>query len=145
MDSLPHLYSVIVNAEPEHALKASAPHLPTLDVAPPRQFDGPGDKWSPEELLLAAVANCFVLSFRTVASIAKLEWQTIQCTTEGVLDKVERAMQFTEIISKVVLTVGDEDSRSKAEKTLEKAEQICIVSNSLTATKRLESEVFVRK
>lgn len=145
MDSLPHHYSVIVNAEPEHSLKASAAHLPILEVAPPRQFDGPGDKWSPEELLLAAVANCFVLSFRTVASIAKLEWQTIQCTTEGVLDKVERAMQFTEIVTKVVLTVEHEDSRLKAEKLLGKAEQICIVSNSLTATKHLEIEIVVHK
>ncbi|MEX1664779.1 OsmC family protein [Zhongshania arctica] len=143
MDSLPHHYSVIVNAEPENSLKTSAAHLPTIEVAPPRQFDGPGDKWSPEELLLAAAANCFVLSFRTVASIAKLEWQTIQCTTEGVLDKVERTMQFTEIVTRVVLTVEHEDSRSKAEKLLEKAEQICIVSNSLTATKHLEIEIII--
>tara|TARA_R110001592_G_scaffold61158_22_gene186283 strand:+ start:12835 stop:13269 length:435 start_codon:yes stop_codon:yes gene_type:complete len=143
MDSLPHHYSVIVNAEPENSLKTSAAHLPTIEVAPPRQFDGPGDKWSPEELLLAAAANCFVLSFRTVASIAKLEWQAIQCTTEGVLDKVERTMQFTEIVTRVVLTVEHEDSRSKAEKLLAKAEQICIVSNSLTATKHLEIEIII--
>lgn len=144
MDVLPHHYSVTVDANPENNLRVSAAHLSALEVAAPKQFDGPGDKWSPEELLLAAAANCFVLSFRTVASIAKLEWQAIQCTTEGVLDKVERAMQFTEIVNKVALTIDSETSRQKAETLLAKAEKICIVSNSLTAQKRLEIEIVIK-
>ena len=144
MDILPHHYSVTVDANPENNLRVSAAHLSALEVAAPKQFDGPGDMWSPEELLLAAAANCFVLSFRTVASIAKLEWQAIQCTTDGVLDKVERTMQFTELVTKVVLTIDSEVSRQKAETLLAKAEKICIVSNSLTAQKRLEIEIITK-
>ena len=145
MESLPHHYSVVVNAKPDNHLQVSADHLPTLDVDAPSQFGGPGDKWSPEELLLAAAANCFVLSFRTVASIAKLEWQAIRCTTDGVLDKVERTMQFTEIVTKVALTIDSEASRQKAETLLAKAEKICIVSNSLTAQNRLKIELIVEQ
>jgi hypothetical protein len=33
----------------------------------PREFDGRGNQWSPESLLAAALADCFVLSFRAVA------------------------------------------------------------------------------
>lgn len=143
MESLPHQYSVSVNAGIENELETTAPHLPSLSVAPPSQFDGPGDKWSPEELLLAAVANCYVLSFRTVAGIAKLDWLKIQCTADGVLDKVERNMLFTDIVTKVRLTVADESLRPKAEKLLKKAEQVCLVSNSLLSTKRLEIEVVI--
>ncbi|MFT7404454.1 hypothetical protein [Zhongshania sp.] len=54
-------------------------------------------------------------------------------------------MQITEIVTKVVVTLEHEDSRSKAEKLLAKAEQICIVSNSLTAAERLEVEIIIRK
>ncbi|MFT6551145.1 MAG: peroxiredoxin-like protein [Zhongshania marina] len=144
MDVLPHHYSVMVSAKPENNLRVSAAHLPALDIAPPKQFGGPGDMWSPEELLLAAAANCFVLSFRTVASIAKLEWQTIQCTTDGVLDKVERTMQFTEITTKVQLVIDAESARQKAETLLAKAEKICIVSNSLTAQKHLQIEILIQ-
>jgi uncharacterized OsmC-like protein len=30
-------------------------------------FDGPGDAWSPENLLLAAVQSCFLFTFQAVA------------------------------------------------------------------------------
>ena len=144
MDVLPHHYSVTVDANPDNNLQVSAAHLPAMEIAAPTQFDGPGDRWSPEELLLAAAANCYVLSFRTVAGIARLEWDTIQCTTEGTLDKVDRSMQFTEILTRVSLTIADESARAKATTLLEKAEKICIVSNSLTAVKKLEIQIATR-
>lgn len=144
MDVLPHHYSVTVDANPDNNLQVSAAHLPVMEIAAPKQFDGPGDRWSPEELLLAAAANCYVLSFRTVAGIARLEWDAIQCTTEGTLDKVDRNMQFTEILTRVSLTIADESARAKATTLLEKAEKICIVSNSLTAVKKLEIQIATR-
>ena len=39
--------------------------LPAIATAPPAEFGGPGDRWSPETLLAAAVADCFVLGFRS--------------------------------------------------------------------------------
>ena len=54
-------------------------------------------------------------------------------------------MQFTEIVTKVALTIDSEASRQKAETLLAKAEKICIVSNSLTAQKRLEIELIVEQ
>ncbi|GAA4097372.1 OsmC family protein [Zhongshania borealis] len=142
MNQLPHLYSVSVAASPEGSLRAFADHLPEIKVNAPVQFDGPGDQWSPEELLMAAAANCFVLSFRTVAGIAKLDWVSIECSSSGELDKVERSMVFTKMTNKVRLVVADPVSKSKAETLLRKAEAICIVSNSLSADKFLELEVL---
>ncbi|MEX1670071.1 OsmC family protein [Zhongshania guokunii] len=141
MHELPHFYSVTVDASAHDTLRCNTGNLPELVVAPPTQFDGPGDQWSPEELLMAAVANCFVLSFRTVADIAKLEWESIQCQAQGELDKVARTMLFTTITTKVKLQLKDIDSKSKAETLLKKAEKICIVSNSLSAEKHLEIEI----
>ena len=40
-----------------------------IESAPPKEFDGPGDQWSPEQLLTAAVADCFVLNFRTMTRV----------------------------------------------------------------------------
>jgi organic hydroperoxide reductase OsmC/OhrA len=40
----------------------TADGLPDLRSAPPLDFDGPGDAWRPEHLLLAAVETCFLFT-----------------------------------------------------------------------------------
>ena len=62
MQPLPHHYSVRASGDPEGSVRLASSHLPGLLSAPPKEFDGPGDQWSPEELFLAAVGDCFVLT-----------------------------------------------------------------------------------
>jgi peroxiredoxin-like protein len=144
MHPFPHHYNIKVNATPTGDLIASADHLPNLEVAPPLQFGGPGDKWSPEELLMAAVANCLVLSFHAIASASKLEWDSIECISEGELNQVDRKMLFTKITSKVKLLIVTEDDHVKAERLLHKAEQTCLISNSLSAELTLECIIVAK-
>ena len=138
MLNLPHHYSIKVNGTPTGDLIASADHLPYLEICPPLEFGGPGDKWSPEDLLMAAVANCLVLSFRVIAEKSKLEWKSIECTSEGELNLVDGKMLFTKITSKVSLAILSQEDQVKAEKLLHKAEEACLVSNSLSAKLALE-------
>tara|TARA_B110000967_G_scaffold192418_1_gene219041 strand:- start:68 stop:535 length:468 start_codon:yes stop_codon:yes gene_type:complete len=145
MLSLPHHYSIKVNGNPTGDLIASADHLPTLEVSPPLEFGGPGDKWSPEDLLMAAVANCLVLSFRMISATSKLEWKSIECVSEGELNMVDGKMLFTKIISKVQLVILSGDGRAKAEKLLHKAEGACLISNSLSAELTLEAVIEIDK
>ncbi len=133
MQALPHVYTVRACAASTGKLRVGADHLPSLEVAPPREFDGPGDQWSPEELLMAAVSNCLILSFKTIAAIAKLDWLSIECEARGELDKVGRKMQFTTVTMSASLVVPSPDLVDKATKLLNKAEEICIISNSLSA------------
>ena len=142
MHELPHYYTAKVDAHPSGSLNAFTGHLSVLKVDAPKQFGGPGIAWSPEKLLMAAAANCFVLSFRTVAELAKLEWLSIECETEGELDKVERSLVFTKLTTSVRLLVADPSTKAKAEMLLRKAEKICLVSNSLTAVKQLNITVI---
>ena len=143
MKALPHLYKVKVNGSPEHNLNVFAENLPALEVAPPQAFDGPGDQWSPEELLMASVANCLVLSFRAIAKASRLEWLSIECESQGELDTVDRKIQFTKISTKARLVISSAEYKNKAEKLLNKAEQTCIISNSLSVESHLECEIVV--
>lgn len=143
MEQLPHRYIVSVTGSPQGNLATTSDNLPALAVAPPKQFDGPGDQWSPEELLMAAVANCLVLSFRAIASASKLEWQSIECESEGELAKVDRNIFFTAIQTRATLTVSSIEEKEKAGKLLEKAEESCFISNSLSAKSTLEYEILV--
>ena len=143
MEKLPHTYAVTVSGQQQGNLSATGAGLPALVCAPPTQFDGPGDQWSPEELLMAAVANCLVLSFRAIAGASRFEWRSIECDASGLLDQVDRKIQITTIENRVTLVVPTGSDAAKAEKLLEKAEQNCFISNSLTAEVHLSCEIVM--
>lgn len=142
MQSLPHKYSVSSQGAADGALTTQGQHLPPLLVDGPAEFGGPGDQWSPETLLTAALANCFILSFRAIAQASRFEWQSIRCQVEGELDKVERSLKFTRFHQQVTLYIQDESQRDKAAKLLEKAETSCLVSNTLAADISLDYDII---
>lgn len=141
MHDLPHRYSVSASAQAEGDVALESGGLPKLASAPPAEFDGPGDRWSPETLLLAAVADCFVLTFRAVAKASKLEWRSLVCEVEGTLDRVERVMQFTELRVRATLRVPSGTDEARAQRALERSEKGCLVTNSLKARSQLSAEV----
>lgn len=141
MEQLPHTYSASVSAKPEAAVTISVDGLADIMAAPPRQFGGPGDKWSPEDLLMASLSSCFVLSFRAIANMNKFDWSSLEVTAAGELDKVERVTQFTRVQLKASLKVGADVDREKAEHFLQKAEASCFISNTLNCEIQLDSEI----
>lgn len=143
MHPYPHLYTVQASAQPDGDVPVSASGLPVLATAPPAEFDGPGDRWSPETLLCAAVADCFLLSFRGVARAQKLAWTSLQCEVQGTLDRVEGKTRFTHVLVKAALVVPEGTDHEKALKAVERAEHVCLISNSLVAERRVEATVGV--
>ena len=111
--------------------------------APPPEFDGPGGVWSPETLLCAAVADCFVLSFRALARASGLAWSDLACRVEGVLERVDGVAQFARFSTFADLTVTTESDAAKARRLLAKAEHVCLISNSLRGQRTLMAEVQV--
>ena len=141
MQSFPHYYRVSSKADEESTVCLSSEGVPDIESAPPVEFGGPGDKWSPEALLVSAIADCFILSFRAIARASKLDWQSINCEVEGVLDKEGRVIKFTSFNVKASLLIQDAQNTDQAKRLLEKAEQVCLVSNSLSGPVHLEAQV----
>jgi organic hydroperoxide reductase OsmC/OhrA len=119
----------------------SASGLPGLTTAPPAEFDGPGDAWSPETLLVAAVADCFVLTFRGVSRAAQFSWKTVDCSVEGTLERIDGVTRFSRFTTRVRLTVDPGADHGKARELLDRAEKVCLIANSLSGERRLESEI----
>jgi organic hydroperoxide reductase OsmC/OhrA len=123
------------------SVRLQATALPMLATAPPQQFGGPGDHWSPETLLVAAVVDCFVLTFRAIATASKLTWQSLGCDAEGVLDRADGALRFTALHLRAHLRLPAGGDGERAKQLLEKAERTCLVSNSLAFRPTLAVEV----
>jgi organic hydroperoxide reductase OsmC/OhrA len=139
--ALPHHYTVrLAGSASGHAI-LTADGLPELRTAPPLEFDGPGDAWSPEHLLLAAAQTCFLFTLRVVARTSRVEFLTYEVEAEGIVDRADRATRFTEIVLRARLELGPGVDRDRARRAVDKAEHACLVSASLATPVRLELEL----
>lgn len=141
MQAYPHHYTVAARGAALGMVALSADALPTLETAPPPEFDGPGGVWSPESLLVASVADCFILTFRAIARAARFEWSQLECRVEGVLERVSGVPQFTRFTTHARLTAPSGADQAKARELLERAEKYCLISNSLRGERHLQVEI----
>ena len=143
MQDFPHRYTAAVQSAPEGDIQLESAGLPSLVTSAPAEFGGPGDRWSPETLLVASVADCFALTFRAVARASSFPWIALRCEADGVLDRVDRVTRFTRIEVRAHLRIPAEASEERAHRLLERSEQSCLITNSLSATSTLEARVEI--
>jgi len=141
MQAFPHHYDVTAIGAPDGDVQLGSDDIPALATATPPEFDGPGGRWSPEALLVGAVADCFILTFRGIARASKLTWTSLECDATGTLDRQDGATRFTHVHLHASLTVPPGVDGDLATRLLQKAEDRCLVSRSLNATVHLESTV----
>ena len=144
MHEFPHHYAVTASSAADSNVALESPGLESLESAGPAEFGGPGDLWSPETMLVASVADCFILSFKAIARASKFEWLSLSCDVVGDLDRVERITQFVGFRLRVTLEVLEGTREDKALRLLEKAEKSCLITNSLKAESHLDAEVLVK-
>jgi organic hydroperoxide reductase OsmC/OhrA len=137
---LPHHYVARLEAGPSGHALVTADGLPGLRTAPPPGFDGPGDAWSPEHLLLAAVETCFLFTLRAVARASRVDFTACDVTAEGTVDRDDTALKFTKIVLRVRLGLPPAADRDRARRALEKAGRACLVSASLATPVRIEPD-----
>jgi organic hydroperoxide reductase OsmC/OhrA len=142
MQAYPHYYKVHAAAETEGSVVVESEGLPRLFTAAPPQFGGPGGQWSPETLFVAAAADCFILTFRAVAAASKFPWRHLECSAEGVLDRVDHVVRFSalHLHARLALPAGGDVER--AQRLLEKSKKACLVTNSLKFEPSLTTEVL---
>ena len=143
MQDLPHIYQVKASAETDSNVYLDSDSVARIESAAPAEFGGPGDRWSPETLLVAAVADCFVLTFKAIARNSKLDWIRINCDVKGKLDKIDRVMKFVGFDLTVNAYVPAAVDQKKVHRLLEMAEQHCLITNSLTAETSLHCDIHV--
>lgn len=144
MQPLPHHYVVTAVPDPAQDVYLTTPGVLPLTTAAPREFDGPGDSWSPETLLVGAVADCFAITFRGVAKASQLTWAACTCEVAGTLDRVDGVMRFTRIDIHAHLTVMDGAAEALALRVLDKAKRTCLITNSLAAEVHLQTTLDIR-
>lgn len=116
----------------------SADGLPAMDVSAPVEFHGEAGRWTPEHLLTAAAASCFMMTFLSIVRFQKIEVFGFRMRAFARLEKLQgEGYRFTEITLVPEITAAHENVE-KLLKAIEKAEKACFVVKSLRATVQVE-------
>ena len=120
----------------------SAAGLPDVLGSADRTFRGDPGRWNPEQLLLAALSQCHLLSYLHV------------CVTEGVVvleyvDHAEGSMvtdrdgsgRFTEAVLRPQVVVAHPSMVEAATRAHHRANQLCFIANSVSFPVRHEPVV----
>jgi organic hydroperoxide reductase OsmC/OhrA len=143
MQPFPHRYAVAVTAAPEGDVLVREDAAGQLATDAPPEFGGPGGRWSPETLFVAAAADCLALTFRAMAVASKLVWLRLGCDAEGTVERVDGETRFTSLRLRAHLTVPPETNVDRAKRLVEKASRGCLVTSSLAFEPTLEASVTV--
>ena len=137
---LPHSYAATVTRTGPSRATITAPTRPPLAGAPPPEFDGPPDIWSPEHLLLASLGLCLETTFDALANRAGLDVASWVALVEATLDRTPAGVALGGFRVHVTIEVAQHDVL-RAQDVLSRARHQCFVSNALRAPVEVTSTV----
>jgi len=112
-----------------------------IGVAPPPQFNGEKGYWSPEDLLLSSVNSCIMMTFLYYAEKKGIDLAGYESEIEGVLEKVDNHLMFSEISIKPRISLKSPDQADKAGRLMLFCEKNCFISNSLKSRIEIVPEI----
>ncbi|MGA7859106.1 MAG: OsmC family protein [Terracidiphilus sp.] len=119
----------------------SAPNA--IHFTAPAEFGGLEGRWTPEELLLAAVASCYTTTLRAIAATAQVHFTDLQVEAHGTVRKVDSRWSFCEIAVCPTLKIASEEGRERALDLLKRAEELCLVSRAIGANLKFEPRLEI--
>lgn len=118
----------------------------TIHFSEAAELGGLQGRWTPEQLLLCALAGCFTTTFSVVARASKFEYTDLEVEIEGSVRRNRAAgSNFTEILIRPRLTVASEEQRETGLALLRRTKSICMISRAITVPQTLEPTVETAK
>lgn len=120
-------------------LKGRAPLVGSAAPA----FKGDPSLPNPEEYLVAALSSCHFLSYAALCARAGVNVIAYEDAAVGTMEKVDRAVRFTEVVLRPRVTIARGSDPEKARALHEKAHSICFIANSVNFPVRNEPVIEV--
>lgn len=114
----------------DHVVSAAGKH--SIEGSADRAFFGDTDRWNPEELLLAALAECHLLSYLHVAVKhgVVVTGYADEATGQMVVTP-DDAGHFTRVDLHPRVELADESQRALADSLHAEANRLCFIANSV--------------
>lgn len=114
----------------DHIIRAVG--LPDLLGTADPTFHGDRDRWNPEQLLLAALSQCHMLSYLHIAVLNSLSVIGYSDNASATMKlNSDNSGQFTEAILRPRVDLADESQRALANSLHEQANKVCFIARSV--------------
>jgi organic hydroperoxide reductase OsmC/OhrA len=123
------------------ARSSSAPNA--IHFTSPPAFGGLEGRWTPEDLLLCAIASCYTTTFRALADNSKFAYTDLQVEVDSAISRAGTGYNFGQVLIRAYLMIPREEERAQAIKLLHKAKELCLVSRALSVEQKFEPRVQV--
>lgn len=104
------------------------------DLSTPPEFGGKGEGTNPEELLAAAVASCYSITFGIIAANRKLPVAAFKADAVGEVEEAGPSFTYKKITIRPTITLAPDatdDHAKMAEDIAHKADSYCIITNAV--------------
>jgi len=106
---------------------------PPIRFSSPPEFNGETGVWTPEDLFVAAVETCHMMTFVSFAARRHLQLISYQSHTNGVLEFVDGEYRFTRIVIFPTITVPKSMDEQEVKVVVQDAHKHCLVVNSIAS------------
>lgn len=122
-------------------LDARAPGKHDIHASAARVFHGDASRWNPEEQLIAALAQCHLLSYLHVATAAGVIVESYTDAATGTLHvNADGSGALVEVVLHPVVTISAGDP-AEAERLHDDAHRLCFIANSVNFPVLYEPEL----
>lgn len=106
-------------------------------------FRGDAERWNPEELLVAALAQCHLLSYLHSAVNHGITVVAYEDSPVGTMSQVGQGGRFTSVTLRPRVTIADAGQVELAQEIHREANENCFIAASVSFPVRHEPEVVV--
>ena len=111
----------------------------TIHFSEAAELGGLPGRWTPEQLLLCALAGCFTTTFHDVAHAARFDYTDLEVEIEATVHRSRTTgCSLEEILIRPTLTVASEEQREAGLSLLRKTKAQCTISRAVSVPQTLE-------
>jgi organic hydroperoxide reductase OsmC/OhrA len=126
----------------EHAVEFEGKPV-ALRVSADPLFRGDATLANPEELLVAALSSCHLLSYLALCARAGIEVLAYEDRVRGTMAESAGAGRFTSVTLQPAVTIANERDRARAAALHAEAHATCFIANSVNFPVRVEPTIRV--
>jgi len=119
--------------------EVEAPGRPAIAGSADPAFRGEADRWNPEQMLVAALSQCHMLSYLYLAAVAGVVVTGYTDTAAGTMTVDPSGVgRFVDVVLRPVVAVAEPSMRDRAQALHQEAHAHCFIAQSVNFPVRHE-------
>jgi organic hydroperoxide reductase OsmC/OhrA len=126
----------------DHVIRSEG--KPPISASSDPAFRGDKTRYNPEELLLASLSSCHMLSYLHVCAVNKITVLEYRDAAEGIMrENQDGSGEFVSVTLNPQVRIAEQDKEEQAAELHHKAHSLCFIARSVNFDVRVAPKVYV--